>query len=133
MTSKKLTAASILSKLIKVLPTAIYVCFNIEDFYSTTPKGLTITAVFLIIAVAFFMKDKLKEHIKESSAFSFILISWIISLIFIVLGEKIFVISSVLLASFISSVPIEVYIKYSKNKNSDYEIFTELKKKIAGN
>ena len=132
MSNKKVTAMSILSKLIEWLPMAIYVGFNIEDFYSSTPKGLTITSIFLLIAVAFFMKDRLKEYIKEPSAFTFILVSWVIALIFVVLGEKIFVTSSILLASFLAATPLELYVKHAKSKNSEDNIFTELKNILAG-
>lgn len=132
MSNKKLTAMSILSKILEFLPTAIYVGFNVEDFYSTTPKGMTISAIFLMIAVAFFMKDSLKEYIKHPSAFTFVLVSWIFSLIFVVLGEKIFITSSILLASFLAALPLETYASCAKKNNKDTKVFAELKNILSG-
>ena len=61
MNKKRYNALGIISKLIQWLPIAVYGCFNIDDFYKSEKSGITITAVFLLIAVLLYFKDSVKE------------------------------------------------------------------------
>ena len=58
---KKTTVLSILQQLITWTPIFVYGCFNIEQFYSTAEKGITISAIVVIGAVLVFLKDKVKK------------------------------------------------------------------------
>lgn len=129
---KKSVALNIISKLIQWLPIGIYGCFNIEEFYKDSKSGITVTAIFLLIAVLFYFKDSVKTWISHPSTFKFICISWVFSLIFIFLGERIFVIASILLASFLVSVPIEIWRKNIKKEATETRVFQDLKDMLLG-
>lgn len=106
---KKTTVISILKYLVTWAPIIVYGCFNIEKFYSTAEKGITISAIVLIGAVLFFMKDKFKDWLKSPSAFTYVAIMWVISLVFVILGNAIFEVTSILLASFVAAIPFDVW------------------------
>lgn len=130
--NKKSVTLNIISKLIQWLPIAIYGCFNIKDFYKDSKSGITVTAIFLLIAVLFYFKDSVKDWISHPSTFKFICISWVFSLIFIFLGEKLFVVSTILLASFLVSVPIEVWRKHVKKEATESKVIQDLKDMLLG-
>ena len=132
MNKKRYNALGIISKLIQWLPIAVYGCFNIDDFYKSEKSGITITAVFLLIAVLLYFKDSVKEWISHPSTFKYVCIIWVMSLIFILLGERLFIISSILLASFLVSVPLEVWRKNIKKEATDSDILEKLKEELLG-
>ena len=124
---KKTTVLSILQQLITWTPIFVYGCFNIEQFYSTAEKGITISAIVVIGAVLFVLKDKVKNWLKSPSAFTYIAILWVLSLIFVVLGNAIFEISSVLLASFLAALPMEAWRNALNQETIDNENFNKFK------
>jgi hypothetical protein len=129
--TKKKVIATILSNICKWVPILVYGCFNIESFYSTSEKGITISAIILIGAVLCYFKDAFKTWIKSPSAFKYVAILWVISLIFVVLGDQMFIITSILLASFLVAVPFDAWRK-SLNENAvDDETITKLKEFLS--
>lgn len=124
---KKKTVASILKNLVRWVPILVYGCFNIDQFYSTADKGITISAIVVIGAVLFFMKDKFKNWITTPSAFKYVMVLWLMSLVFVVLGNSIFEITSVLLASFLASIPFEVWRESLDSENVDDDTLKKLK------
>lgn len=124
---KTKTVASILKYLVMWVPIIVYGCFNIESFYSTADKGITISAIVVIGAVLFFMKDKFINWIKSPSAFKYVAILWIMSLIFVVLGNSIFEITSILLASFLAAIPFDVWRQHLDKDAVDDDTLKKLK------
>ena len=59
MTKEK--ALKIISLIIKIVPIGVYMGFNLESFYSTTPKGITISSIFVAGACLMVFKDKVKN------------------------------------------------------------------------
>ena len=55
------------------------------------------------------MKDKFKDWLKSPSAFTYVAIMWVISLVFVILGNAIFEVTSILLASFVAAIPFDVW------------------------
>ena len=58
MTKEK--ALKIISLVIKIVPFGVYMGFNLESFYSTTPKGITISGIFVVGACLVAFKDRVK-------------------------------------------------------------------------
>lgn len=107
----KRIVATILQQVVTWLPIVVYGCFNIERFYSTAEKGITISAIILLGAVLCYFKDAFKTWLKSPSAFKYVIIMWLMSLVFVLLGESIFEITSILLASFLAAIPFNVWRK----------------------
>lgn len=106
--------------------------FNLESFYSTTPKGITISSIFVAGACLMVFKDKVKDWLESPSLFKYLSIAWILSLIFVVLGDQIFTISSILLGSYIVSIPIDAWeLSLDKTKEEQKQL-NELKKILLG-
>lgn len=124
---KKKTIISILQQLVTWAPILVYGCFNIEQFYSTAEKGITISAIVVIGAVLFFFKDKFKDWLKSPSTFKYVVILWTLSLIFVVLGNSIFEITSILLASFLAAIPFDVWRKALDEDAVDDETLKKFK------
>ena len=124
---KKIAIATILENICKWVPILVYGCFNIESFYSSADKGITVSAIVVIGALLFYFKDKFKARIASPSAFKYIAIIWVISLIFVVLGNQVFEISSILLGSFLASVPFDVWRKSLREDAVDDETIKKLK------
>lgn len=118
---------TIISTIIKWAPIGIYGCFNIETFYSTAEKGITVSAIVLLGAILFYLKDAFKQWFLSPSAFKYVAILWLLSLIFIFLGDKIFEVTSVLLASFLGAVPIDAWKTHVKQETLDDETTKKLK------
>ena len=124
---KKVTTLSIVEKIVQWLPVLVYGIFNIEEFYSTTKSGITITAVFLIGAVLFFIKDTFKAWITKPSLFKYVCICWVLALMFVCIGDKIFVVSSIILASFVAAIPLDVWKQHLSDKSNEAEVINGLK------
>lgn len=124
---KKVTTLSIIEKIVQWLPVAVYGIFNIEEFYSTAESGITITAIFVIGAILFFIKDTFKNWITKPSLFKYVCICWVMALVFVCIGDKIFVISSIMLGSFVASIPLDVWKKHLSDKSDEAEFINGLK------
>ena len=130
MTKEK--ALKIISLMIKIVPIGVYMGFNLESFYSTTPKGITISSIFVAGACLMVFKDKVKNWLVSPSLFKYLSIAWVLSLIFVVLGDKIFTISSILLGSYIASLPIDVWEQSLGKTKEEQEKLNDLKKVLLG-
>lgn len=133
MTSKKkVTALNIVNKIIQWLPIGVYGCFNIDTFYSETSSGITVTSIFLIVAILFYFKDSFKQWIAKPSVFKYVMICWIITLVFVCIGEQLFIASSILLASFLCAIPFDVWAKHVKQEALEHSTFQDLKETLIG-
>lgn len=128
---KKVTTLSIIEKLVQWLPIGVYGIFNISDFYETTASGITITAVFVLGALLIYFKDSFSAWISKPSLFKYVCICWMLSLMFICIGDKIFVVSSIILASFVASVPLDVW-KNHLNKDVEEAEFIKSLQNLIG-
>lgn len=130
MTKEK--ALKIISLVIKIIPIGVYTGFNLESFYSTTPKGITISSIFVAGACLMVFKDKVKDWLVSPSLFKYLSLAWILSLIFVVLGDQIFTISSILLGSYIVSIPIDAWEQSLDKTKEEQKQLNELKKILLG-
>lgn len=124
---KKDLIPSILTTLTKWVPIAVYGCFNIENLYSTSDKGITVSAIVILGAILLYFKDALKDWLASPSTFKYVCILWVLALIFVVLGNQIFEITSILLASFLAAIPLDVWRKHVKDEMLDDETTKKLK------
>lgn len=96
-------------------------------FYSTAEKGITVSAIILSGAVLLYFKDAFKKWLKSPSAFKYVSIMWLMSLVFVILGDQLFEITSILLASFIGAVPFDAWRQALNKEAVNDETLNKLK------
>lgn len=113
------------------MPLLVYGCFNITDFYDTTGSGITTTTIFVLGAILMYFKDAFKQWLTKPSAYKYVAICWIISLAMYILGEKIFVVATILLCSFVAAIPLEVWHANLKKQDVEQDSFDKLKELLT--
>lgn len=129
---KKALTLDIITKIIQWLPIGLYGCFNIKQFYSEPQSGITFSAILLIGAILCFFKDSFKTWITKPSVFKYSCIIWVISLICIMLGDQMFLLSTILLASNLASIPTSIWEANVKKEALEDSAVKNLKELILG-
>ena len=116
-----------MAKIVEWLPLLVYGCFNITEFYDTTGSGITVSSIILLGAILCYFKDSFKAWITKPSTFKYVCICWFIALIMYILGEKMFVVSTILLCSFVAAFPLEAWAANLKKQDAEKDSWDKLK------
>ena len=129
---KKTLTLNIITKIIQWLPICVYGCFNITTSYKTTTSGITFSSIILIGAILCYFKDAFKDWIKQPSVFKYVCIMWVFALIFVLLGDQMFIVCTILLASQLASIPTDVWRHKIGEEAANDKALKDLKKLILG-